>query len=85
MGGPARFHAIREAIPDMSDRMLSERLRELGGRRGRDTVRHSGNTRARGICADRKGRALETAIVAIARWAEEWVPAPAAETGTTKS
>ena len=55
MGGPARFHAIREAIPDMSDRMLSERLRELGGRRGRDTVRHSGNTRARGICADRKG------------------------------
>jgi DNA-binding HxlR family transcriptional regulator len=28
LGGSARFHEIRESIPDISDRMLSERLRE---------------------------------------------------------
>jgi len=28
-GGPVRYSALRDAIPDISDRMLSERLREL--------------------------------------------------------
>lgn len=85
MSGPARFHAIREAIPDMSDRMLSERLRELEAE-GVVTRSVIPETPVRVEYAlTEKGRALETAIVAIARWAEEWVPAPAAETGTTKS
>ena len=73
--GPARFHEIRDAIPDISDRMLSERLRELEA---------EGVVSRRVIPASpvrveyeltEKGRALENAIVAIAQWAEQWVPA----------
>ena len=29
LNGPARYAELRDAIPDISDRMLSERLREL--------------------------------------------------------
>ena len=68
-----RFAELRDAIPDISDRMLSERLREL---------------EAEGIVArivvpetpvrveyelTEKGRALEQALCAVGRWAERWV------------
>ena len=78
LGGSARFHEIRDAIPDISDRMLSERLREL----------ESEGVVVRTVIPEtpvrveyeltEKGRALEQAIVAIAAWAEQWVPAPEA-------
>lgn len=74
--GPARFHQIRDAIPDISDRMLSERLRELEaeGVVTRSVIPES-PVRVEYALTE-KGRALETAIVAIAQWAEQWVPAP---------
>jgi DNA-binding HxlR family transcriptional regulator len=71
-GGRARFNAIAAAIPDMSDRMLSERLREL---------EHEGIL-ARIVVPEtpvrveyeltEKGRALDATFCAIARWAEAW-------------
>jgi DNA-binding HxlR family transcriptional regulator len=71
-GGRTRFNAIASAIPDMSDRMLSERLREL---------EHEGIV-VRLVIPDtpvrveyelsEKGRALDEAFCAIARWAEKW-------------
>ena len=76
LNGRMRFAELRAAIPDISDRMLSERLREL---------------EAEGILARRvvpdtpvrveyelteKGRALEQALSAVGRWAERWVSAP---------
>ena len=75
MGGPARFHEIRDAIPDMSDRKLSERLRELEaeGIVTRSVIPESPVRVEYALTA--KGRALENAIKAIAAWAEEWVPA----------
>ncbi len=85
LGGPARFHEIRESIPDISDRMLSERLRELEAE-GIVTRSVIPETPVRVEYAlTEKGRALETAIVALGKWAERWVPldTPAAE--TTKS
>lgn len=85
LGGPARFHQIREAIPDMSDRMLSERLRELEAE-GVVTRSVIPDTPVRVEYAlTEKGRALEAAIVAIADWAEHWVSLPVTETETTKS
>jgi DNA-binding HxlR family transcriptional regulator len=76
LAGPARFHEIREAIPDISDRMLSERLRELESE-GVVSRRVIPETPVRVEYAlTEKGHALETAIVAIARWAEQWVAAP---------
>lgn len=78
LSGPARFHEIRDAIPDISDRMLSERLRELESEGVVvRTVIPETPVRVEYALTD-KGRALEQAIVAIAKWAEEWVPAPAA-------
>jgi DNA-binding HxlR family transcriptional regulator len=79
LGGPARFHEIRDAIPDISDRMLSERLRELEAE-GVVTRSVIPETPVRVEYAlTEKGRALENAIVAIAHWAEQWVPAPEEE------
>ncbi len=73
--GRARFTDLRAAIPDISDRMLSERLRELEAER----------IVARSVIPDvpvrieyaltRKGQALQQAIDAIAKWSETWVPA----------
>jgi DNA-binding HxlR family transcriptional regulator len=69
----------------MSDRMLSERLRELEAE-GVVTRSVIPDTPVRVEYAlTEKGRALEAAIVAIADWAEHWVPLPAPETETTKS
>ena len=73
LNGRMRFAELRATIPDISDRMLSERLREL---------------EAQGILArivvpetpvrveyelTEKGRALEHALAAVGRWAERWV------------
>ena len=73
LNGRMRFAELRGAIPEISDRMLSERLREL---------------EAEGIVArivvpetpvrveyelTEKGRALEHALAAVGRWAERWI------------
>lgn len=80
LNGRMRFAELRSSIPEISDRMLSERLREL---------------EAEGIVARRvipdtpvrveyelteKGRALEQALGAVGKWAERWItdPLPAA-------
>lgn len=74
--GRTRFNAIAAAIPDMSDRMLSERLREL---------EHEGLI-ARFVVPDTpvrveyeltdKGQALDEAFCALARWAEKFGDPP---------
>ena len=75
--GPARYNEIRAEIPDISDRMLAERLKEL----------ESEGVVLRTVIPEppvgveyrltEKGRALEGAVAAISKWAEKWVPAPA--------
>jgi DNA-binding HxlR family transcriptional regulator len=84
LGGPARFHEIRESIPDISDRMLSERLRELEAE-GIVTRSVIPETPVRVEYAlTEKGRALETAIVALGKWAERWVALETSQTETTR-
>ena len=71
--GRARYHELRDAIPDISDRMLSERLREL----------EAEGVIARAVVPEtpvrveyeltEKGRALEPVVRALAKWAERWV------------
>ena len=75
--GPQRFNALRDTIPDISDRMLAERLRELEGEEV--LVRRvipSTPVRVE-YELTKKGRDLEAIVVAIARWAEHWVEPPA--------
>jgi DNA-binding HxlR family transcriptional regulator len=71
--GSARYAEIRDAIPDISDRMLSERLREL---ETEDIVvrRVIPETPVRvEYELTEKGRALEPSITAIGTWAQKWV------------
>ncbi len=71
--GPSRFTALRDAIPDITDRMLSERLQELE-RKGivERTVVPETPVRVE-YALTKKGRALASAIDAMAEWAHKWV------------
>jgi len=73
-----RFATLREAIPQITDRMLSERLQELE-QEGivERTVVPDTPVRVE-YELTRKGRALATAMDAIAAWAEKYVTAEAA-------
>ena len=73
LNGRMRFAELRDAIPDISDRMLSERLRELESERivERIVVPET-PVRVEYELTD-KGRALEAALTSVGKWAERWV------------
>ena len=75
-GGRQRYAALRAAIPDISDRMLSERLKELEAEGVlRRIVTPDTPVRVE-YELTKKGRDLDDALTAIGRWAETWI-APA--------
>ena len=73
LGGPKRFSEVSNAIPQISDRLLSSRLREL----------EACGIVTRAVYEDSpvrveyeltpKGRALQPAVTAIRSWAREWL------------
>ena len=73
--GPSRYAELRGAIPDITDRMLSERLRELEDEQiVARTVIPETPVRVE-YSLTQKGRALAPALDAIGHWAEKWVEA----------
>ena len=68
-----RFATLRDAIPDITDRMLTERLQELE-QEGivERTVIPESPVRVE-YALTKKGRALASAIDAIADWAHKWI------------
>src|SRR5438270_9243806 len=68
-----RFATLRDAIPDITDRMLSDRLQELE-QEGivERTVIPETPVRVE-YALTKKGRALGDAIEAITEWAHKWV------------
>jgi DNA-binding HxlR family transcriptional regulator len=80
-----RFAELRTAIPDITDRMLSDRLQEL----------EQEGVVARLVIPEtpvrveyeltKKGRALAGAIDAIAAWAERWVDAGSGSEGRAQA
>ena len=73
MDGPLRFSEVRELVPDISDRLLSERMKELEAegiveRR----VSDCGPVRVEYALTD-KGRALEPTVRALKTWAHSWL------------
>ena len=76
LNGRMRFAELRAAVPEISDRMLSERLRELEteGIVARIVVPET-PVRVEYELTE-KGRALEQALCAVGRWAERWVGDP---------
>ncbi len=73
VGGPARFNEILAAVPGLSDRLLTERLRELE-REGlvRRIVSPDRPVRVSYQLTDR-GRSLDAIVEQIGTWAERWV------------
>jgi DNA-binding HxlR family transcriptional regulator len=73
MDGPLRFTEIRQLVPDISDRLLSERLKELETEGIVERhVLEGAPVRVEYGLTD-KGRALEPAVRAIKRWARSWL------------
>ena len=73
--GPCRFRDLREVIPDISSRMLSERLKEL--EQETIVVRHVVPETPVQVeyALTERGRALAQPVEAIMRWAHDWPPA----------
>ena len=76
LSGRTRFTDVTGAVPGLSDRLLSERLKELEGE-GIVTrlVFPETPVRIEYRLTD-KGRALHDVIDAVSRWAEEWAVVP---------
>lgn len=72
---PSRYAELRAAIPDITDRMLSERLRELEDEEivARTVIPETPVRVEYSLTS--KGRALAPALDAIGHWAEKWVEA----------
>lgn len=72
LSGANRFSDITAAVPGLSDRLLSERLKELEAEG--IVVRTVTPSTPVKIAYDLtpKGRALNDVIVAVSHWAEEW-------------
>lgn len=77
--GPTRFGDFRAAIPEMSDRLLTERLKEL--EQYGMIVREVSSERPVQVHyrLTPKGEALQPILGAIGNWAAEWNAAPEAQ------
>lgn len=72
--GKTRYGVIRAAIPDITDRMLSERLRSLEGEALVLRVVIPESPVRVEYELTHKGRELQNALHEIATWAERWIP-----------
>jgi DNA-binding HxlR family transcriptional regulator len=73
MAGPLRFSQISAAIPQISDRLLSERLKELEsyGIVSRQVLGGSPVRVEYELTA--KGHALEPTLCSLRQWARQWM------------
>ncbi|MBV8948010.1 MAG: helix-turn-helix transcriptional regulator [Solirubrobacterales bacterium] len=73
MEGALRFSEIAQAVPELSDRLLSERMKELE-RRGMVQRRViSGPPLRVEYSLSEMGRELEPALSELQRWANRWL------------
>ena len=66
--GPLRFSEIRQLVPDVSDRLLSERLKELEGEGIVDRHVYDETPVRVEYELTPKGHALEPALMALKQW-----------------
>ena len=72
-GGRLRFTEIANAVPDLSDRLLSERMKELEQRK--IVERHVSDGTPTKVCYEltEKGRQLAPAMAELKVWADRWL------------
>jgi DNA-binding HxlR family transcriptional regulator len=71
--GPRRFSEIAHAVPQISDRLVSMRLRELEGQGMVQRQVMDGTPVRVQYRLTEKGRALEPALQELRAWAREWL------------
>ena len=71
--GITRFSELTETIPGLSDRMLSERLKELEAEEIVERVVVPETPVQISYHLTPKGRALAAAVEAVSAWADQWV------------
>jgi DNA-binding HxlR family transcriptional regulator len=77
MDGPLRFSEIAQAIPELSDRLLSERMKELESRGMVERTVISGPPVRVVYELSKMGRELEPALSELQLWATRWLGARA--------
>lgn len=77
--GPKRFNELLSGIPGISDRLLTERLRELEATQIIRREVQSGAPIRVLYQLTQRGRELQEALDALGRWAERWIENGASE------
>ena len=73
MDGPLRFSEIVHLVPDLSDRLLSERLKELEAEEIVERRVHEDSPVRVEYALTDKGRALEPALRALKSWSHSYL------------
>ncbi|MGE4428547.1 MAG: winged helix-turn-helix transcriptional regulator [Solirubrobacteraceae bacterium] len=71
--GPQRFSVLRARVPGVSDRVLSQRMKELEGEGLVARTVHPGPPLRVEYALTDKGLALRPAVEALARWGRRWM------------
>jgi len=71
--GPLRFSTIAAAVPDLSDRMLSDRLKELESHRLVERTVYPGPPVRVQYALTYAGLQLAPALEELKRWAQRWL------------
>ena len=71
--GPMRFSEIAAAVPELSDRLLSERMKELEGRGIVERHVIDGPPVKVEYRLTAMGRELEPALSELKSWAQQWL------------
>jgi DNA-binding HxlR family transcriptional regulator len=75
MDGSLRFSEIAQAVPELSDRLLSERMKELEARGIVERTVLPGPPVRVEYSLSRMGRELQPALSELERWARRWLGA----------
>jgi len=70
--GTHYFAELSSAVPGLSDRLLSRRLRELEGAGLVERSVHAGTPPRVSYALTEKGRSLEPALAELRDWARDW-------------
>ena len=76
IGGPRYFSEVAAAVPGVSDRLLSQRLRELETEGLLERAVHPGPPARVSYRLSDQGEALVPALEALYDWAQDWRAGP---------
>jgi len=72
-GGSMRFSEVAQAVPQLSDRLLSERMKELEARGVVERSVHPGSPARVEYALTEMGRELAPALSELQVWARRWL------------